>query len=89
MVAEFPCLAGEAAGVRARHLGAPGHLRFSFAASRVLLQKGLQRLGEFAAGPEDPWPVPGFTPGDVSPKSGEFGVFLAPDLRSQNKEHAP
>lgn len=36
------------AGVPGEPFGAPGHLRFSFAASRALLEKGLRRLGEFA-----------------------------------------
>src|SRR5262249_19464192 len=34
---------------RGEPFGAPGHLRFSFAASRATLEKGLQRLRDFAA----------------------------------------
>ena len=38
------------AAVPGEPFGAPGHLRFSFAASRSILEKGLQRLRDFAAG---------------------------------------
>ncbi len=37
------------AAVPGEPFGAPGHLRFSFAASRATLEKGLQRLRDFAA----------------------------------------
>jgi aspartate aminotransferase len=38
------------AAVPGEPFGAPGHLRLSFAASRATLEKGLQRLRDFAAG---------------------------------------
>jgi len=41
------------AAVPGEPFGAPGHLRFSFAASRATLEKGLQRLRDFASALEN------------------------------------